>query len=100
MRIVLTHEKKLYVLDEPIPEEPPAGAPQRDAYNKHLNDLVEVSRIMLTTMTPELQKQHEGMTAFDMIDHLKTLYEEQARHERFDVLKALFSTKLSEGSLA
>jgi len=49
-------------------------------------------------MIPELQKQHEGMTAFDMIGHLKTLYEEQARHERFDVSKALFSTKLSEGS--
>ena len=27
MRIVLTHEKKLYVLDEPISEAPPAGAP-------------------------------------------------------------------------
>jgi len=49
-------------------------------------------------MTPELPKQHEGMIAFDMIGHLKTLYEEQARHERFDVSKALFSTNLSEGS--
>jgi len=26
MRIVLTHEKKLYFLDEPIPEAPPDGA--------------------------------------------------------------------------
>ena len=38
------------------------------------------------------------MTVFDMIGHLKTLYVEKARHERFDVSKALFSTKLSEGS--
>lgn len=99
MRIVLTHEKKLYVLDGPIPETPPAGASAalRNAHAKHLNDSVEVSCIMLASMTPELQKQHEGMTAFDMIEHLKTLYEEQARHERFDVSKALFSTKLSEG---
>lgn len=99
MRIVLTHEKKLYVLDGPIPEAPPAGASAalRNAHAKHLNDSVEVSCIMLASMTPELQKQHEGMTAFDMIEHLKTLYEEQARHERFDVSKALFSTKLSEG---
>jgi len=86
MRIVLTHEKKLCVLDEPIPEAPPSGAPaaQRNAYIKHLNDSVEVSCIMLATMTPELQKEHEGMTVFDMIDHLKNLYEEQTRHESFD----------------
>jgi len=100
MRIVLTHEKKLYVLDEPLPEAPLARAPaaQRNAYNRHLNDFVEVSCIMLATMTPELQKQHEGMIEFDMIGHRKTLYKEQVRHERFDVSKALFSTKLSEGS--
>jgi len=78
MRIVLTHEKELYVLDEPLPEPPPAGAPvaQRNAYNRHLNDSVEVSCIMLATMTPKLQKQHEWMIVFDMIGHLKTLYEE------------------------
>lgn len=89
--------RKSCVLDEPIPEEPSAGAPraQRDAYNKHLNDSVEVSCIMLATMTPELHKQHEGLTSLDMIDHLNG---EKARHESFDVSNALFSTKLSEGS--
>ncbi|PNX91697.1 hypothetical protein L195_g047830, partial [Trifolium pratense] len=90
---------KLYVLDEPLHEEaPPVGAPRakRDAYSKHFNDVVEVSCIMLATMTVELQKQHENMVAFNMIEHLKTLYQEQARHERFDVSKALFQTK--EGS--
>ena len=58
MRIVLTHEKKLYVLDEPIPEPPPAGASvaQRNAHTRHVNDSVEVSCIMLATMIPELQK--------------------------------------------
>jgi len=78
MRIVLTHEKKLYVLDEPIPEAPPAGAPaaQRNAHTRHVNDSMEVSCIMLATMTLELQKQHEEMTVVDMIGHLKTLYEE------------------------
>jgi len=44
MRIVLTHEKKLYVLDEPIPEAPPAGASAaiRNAHTRHANDSVEV----------------------------------------------------------
>ncbi|PKI34762.1 hypothetical protein CRG98_044847, partial [Punica granatum] len=49
-------------------------------------------------MDPELQKQHEHMGAYDMILHLMQLYQEQARHERFDVSKALFQAKLTEGS--
>ncbi|PNX61199.1 hypothetical protein L195_g060551, partial [Trifolium pratense] len=32
-------------------------------------------------MTSELQKQLEEMNAFNMIEHFKTLYQEQARIE-------------------
>jgi hypothetical protein len=39
------------------------------------------------------------MAAFDMIGHLKMLYQEQARHERFEVSKTLFQGKLAEGGL-
>ncbi|PKI51197.1 hypothetical protein CRG98_028404 [Punica granatum] len=49
-------------------------------------------------MDPELQKQHEHMEAYDMIVHLRQLYQEQARHERFDVSNTLFQAKLTEGS--
>ncbi|PKI36625.1 hypothetical protein CRG98_042978 [Punica granatum] len=49
-------------------------------------------------MDSELQKQHEHMGAYDMIVHLRQLYQVQARHEQFDVLKALFWAKLIEGS--
>ena len=49
-------------------------------------------------MTSELQKQHEEMEAYDMIEHLKLLYEEQARQERFNISKSLFQCKLAEGS--
>lgn len=45
----------------------------------------------------EIQKQHENMDVFDMIRTLKTLYQDQAMHGRFDVTKALLQTKLSEG---
>jgi len=89
LRIVLKHEKKLYVLDEPLPEAEPPARDQSDAYSKHLNDVVQVSCIMLATINFELENQLENMTTFDMIKHVKTLYEEQARHERFDVSKAL-----------
>ena len=51
LRIVLKQERKMYVLDNEIPDEPPANnAPraERDAYSKHLNDYVDVTCLMLT----------------------------------------------------
>ncbi|KAG8478249.1 hypothetical protein CXB51_028152 [Gossypium anomalum] len=99
LRIVLKQERKLYVIEKPLPDEPPANASKadKDAYKKHLNEMVDVGCLMLA-MNPELQKQHEDMVAYDMIEHLKELYHGQARQERFDISKALFQCKLPEGS--
>lgn len=38
------------------------------------------------------------MAAFNMIEHLRMLYQEQARHERFEVSKTLFQDKVVEGT--
>ena len=63
VRIVLTQERKLYVLENPIPEQPAANAPraQRDAYEKHQSDSMDVVCLMLVTMVPEIQKNLENM---------------------------------------
>ncbi|KAK8701985.1 hypothetical protein V6N13_020358 [Hibiscus sabdariffa] len=53
---------------------------------------------MLATMSPELQKQHEDMNAYDMIQNLKDIYKGQSRQERYETSKALFQCKMSEGS--
>ena len=100
LRIVLKQERKAYVLEQPIPNEPAATAPraERDAHKRHSDDALDVACLMLITMESELQKQHENMGAFDMIEHLKMLFQEQARHERFETSKALFQCKMSEGS--
>ena len=81
LRIVLKQEWKLYVIEQPVPNEPPANSSRadRDAYRKHLDDMVDVGCLMLATMNPELQKQHEDMVAYEMIEHLKELYQGQAR---------------------
>ena len=57
LRIVLRHERKWYVLEEPVGEAPPANATAtvRNAYQNHSNDLVDVGCLMLATMSPELQ---------------------------------------------
>ncbi|XP_052885251.1 uncharacterized protein LOC128293778 [Gossypium arboreum] len=101
LRIVLKQERKLYVSEKSLPDEPPANASRadKDAYKKHLDDMVGVGCLMLATMNPELQKQHEDMVAYDMIEHLKELYQGQARQERFVISKALFQCKLAKGSL-
>ncbi|XP_074572651.1 uncharacterized protein LOC141829140 [Curcuma longa] len=91
LMIVLKQERKLYVLEQPIPEAPAANATrkEKDAYKNHQDNALDVSCIMLATMNSELQKQHENMDAYGMVEHLKQLYQGQARHERFEALKSL-----------
>ena len=82
----------MYVLDNEIPNEPPANnAPrvERDAYSKHLNDSMGVTCLILTTMNSELQKKFEEIEAFDMMVHLMGMFQDQARQERFTTTKAL-----------
>ncbi|KAG8474922.1 hypothetical protein CXB51_031617 [Gossypium anomalum] len=80
LRIVLKQERKLYVIEKPLPDEPPANVSRadKDAYKKHFDEMVDIGCLMLATMNPELQKQHEDMVAYDMIEHLKELYQGQA----------------------
>ncbi|KAG8472690.1 hypothetical protein CXB51_034600 [Gossypium anomalum] len=66
LRIVLKQERKLYVIEKPLPDEPPANASRadKDAYKKHLDEMVDFECLMLATVNPELQKQHEDMALF------------------------------------
>ena len=98
LRIVLKQEKRLYVLDEPLIEEPPATPKNaHDAWLKLVDNSIDVSCLMLATMIPDLQKDLENLGAYDMIIHLKELFQQQARTERFDTVRALHSCKMEEG---
>ncbi|KAK8576146.1 hypothetical protein V6N13_090623 [Hibiscus sabdariffa] len=100
LRIVLKQERKEYVIEEDVPNDPGPNAPSADKekFKKHMDDMLDVGCLMLATMTPELQKQHEHMVAYEMIQNLKEIYEGQARQERYETSKALFQCKMSEGS--
>ena len=67
LRIVLRQEKKLEVLDHPLPVEPArnATAAVREAFEKKKNDSNDVTCLMLV-MSPELQKQFEDSEAYQM----------------------------------
>ena len=100
LRIVLRAEKIAYVLDAPLPVSPSVDASVGDqiAYQKHLDDSIIAACIMLASMSSGLQKQHEAMTAYDIVAHLKELFHEQVRSERFEVSKILFRSRMKEGT--
>ncbi|XP_024314571.1 uncharacterized protein LOC112271070 [Brachypodium distachyon] len=99
LRIVLRHDKKEHVIENPLPEEPAdnATAAVRNAYQRSCDESIEISCLMLAYMEPELQQQFENVEAFDMIETLKGMFQTQARTERFNVWRSFLETKLKEG---
>ncbi|KAJ8768794.1 hypothetical protein K2173_023698 [Erythroxylum novogranatense] len=76
LRIILKQEKKLYVLDNTIPQKPDVNANDEvcERYQCHINDVEQVTYVMLASMSPEFQKQYENMNAPTIILHLKELF--------------------------
>jgi len=99
LRIVLTQERRLYVLDRPIPNEPAKGAPGAEwrAWEKHFDDSLEVSCLMVDTMIPELHEGLDQLMAYEMITRLKEMFSYQIRQDRFETTKALMSCVMAEG---
>ena len=48
-------------------------------------------------MDPELQKKFDQTPAYDMIVALKAMYQTQAKTERYEITKALWSCHMAEG---
>ncbi|KAK8557981.1 hypothetical protein V6N13_050331 [Hibiscus sabdariffa] len=90
---------KEYVIKEHVPNKLGANAPRadKDKFEKHMDDMLDVRCLMFATMTPELQKQHEDMVAYDMIQNLKEIYE-GPHQETYETSKALFQCKMCKGS--
>ena len=75
LKIVLEHERILYVLIDPAPEESAANASRatRNIYLKWLNDRTIVSCIMRAVMNDELSHKFEDSQPKDMIQMLNVL---------------------------
>ncbi|GKD21605.1 retrotransposon protein, putative, ty1-copia subclass [Tanacetum coccineum] len=61
-----------------------------DAYN-------EVACLILGSMTPDLHRQFENSSPYDMIKELKAMFEKQAGVERFDRIQTFHACKQEEG---
>ncbi|KAJ9539238.1 hypothetical protein OSB04_031971 [Centaurea solstitialis] len=100
LMIVLRHERKWYVLEEPLGEAPPANASAavRNAHKKHFDDLLDVGCLMLATMSSDLQTGLINTNAYDMIRQLRDMFQTQARIERYDATKAFNECKMIKGT--
>ncbi|GJQ96707.1 retrotransposon protein, putative, ty1-copia subclass [Tanacetum coccineum] len=99
LKLVLRVEKKMYVIEQPLPAAPAANSEANvllewnaiyDAYN-------EVACLILGSMTPELHRQFENSSPYDMIKELKAMFEKQAGVERFDLIQTFHACKQEEG---
>ncbi|GKB77793.1 zinc finger, CCHC-type containing protein [Tanacetum coccineum] len=69
----------------------------RDAYEALYDAQNEVACLMFGSMSPDLQRTLENYKAYDMIQELKTMFEEQAKHELFETVKAFHACKQEDG---
>ncbi|GJR84814.1 hypothetical protein Tco_0155599 [Tanacetum coccineum] len=93
LRIVLRNEQKLHHLEDALPEAPPASAAVRNAYTHRVDEQQEVACLMVVSMTPEIQKNLEDRTSFEILQELKTMFQQQAEQELFETVKAFHACK-------
>ncbi|GKC41690.1 hypothetical protein Tco_1059412, partial [Tanacetum coccineum] len=96
LRIVLKYEKKMKFVEQPAgPPDPKTDDPDTiDKYYKSVNLEQEVSCLMLSSMSPDLQRTLEKYNAYDMLKELKTMFKEQAKQELFETVKAFHACKV------
>ena len=103
LRIVLKHEWIAYVLDMSLPPLNPlpldATTDEVELFNKHHTDNDTVVCIILTSMSSELQKQHEYMNAYDIMVHLQDLFGARSRSKKYEISKELFTCRMAKGTL-
>nr|KAJ0203071.1 hypothetical protein LSAT_V11C500237330 [Lactuca sativa] len=97
LRIVLKQEKKDYVFERQTSDELPIlPMVAHDAWKKHINDSLDVSCLMLASIVPNLQRDLEHFTVFDMIEYLKQMSGQQDRTEMFEIVRALHGMKMED----
>ncbi|GJW64333.1 retrotransposon protein, putative, ty1-copia subclass [Tanacetum coccineum] len=100
LRIVLMYEKKIKFVEQPTGPAPNLETADPDTIDKYyetVNLEQEVACLLLSSMSPNLQRTLEKYNAYDMLKELKTMFEEQAKQELFEIVKALHACKQEKG---
>ncbi|GJZ06038.1 retrotransposon protein, putative, ty1-copia subclass [Tanacetum coccineum] len=81
----------------PAPNPETANPDTIERYYKSVNVEQEVVCLMLSNMSPDLQRTLENLNAYDMLKKLKTMFEEQAKQELFEAVKVFHACKQEDG---
>ncbi|GJV50315.1 retrotransposon protein, putative, ty1-copia subclass [Tanacetum coccineum] len=96
----IRYDTKMKFVEQPIRPTPDPALPDTiDKYYEFVNLEQEVTCLMLSSMSPDLQRTLEKYNAFDMMKELKTMFEEQAKQELFETVKAFYARKQEDGQL-
>ena len=100
LRILLVGHKKTYVLEKKLGDVPDAGATDamKNAHDVHYDDDIIVWCGMLQSMKVDLQKRFESHAAYEILEELKTMFQTQARAERYEISEKFFTHKMEEHS--
>ncbi|GKD76754.1 hypothetical protein Tco_1339375, partial [Tanacetum coccineum] len=104
LHIVLSVEDKLNYIEHPIPAAPiPAHVGQQvlpealAAHSAWVKRSKEINGLMLMAMDPNIQRNLENLSAYDMLQELKTLFAQQAEHELLQTIREFHTCKHEEG---
>nr|GFA86384.1 zinc finger, CCHC-type [Tanacetum cinerariifolium] len=100
IRIILMYEKKIKFVEQPMGPalDPETADPKTiDKYYETVNLEQEVVCLMLSSMSPELQRTLEKYNSHDMLKELETTFKEQAKHKLFEIVKVFHACKKEEG---
>ena len=100
LKIVLEHERILYVISDPAPEVPAQNARQavKDAYQKWLNDCITMRCIILASMSDELSRRFESAQSEEILQALGDSFGTPDDVERHKASCAIFNTRMKEGA--
>src|SRR3954467_14153521 len=101
LRIILSGGQKDYVLENALGDAPAVDAPadEKAVYQSCKDDYGDIKSTMLFAMQSDLQNRFEDYPGpFEILDELKTMFQTQARSERYEISWKFFNYKMEEGS--
>src|SRR3954470_14491739 len=101
LRIILSSGQKDHVLENALGDAPAATAPadEKAVYQSRKDDYGVIKSTMLFAMESDLQNCFEDYPGpFEILEELKTMFQTQARSERYEISEKFFNCKMEEGS--
>src|SRR4051812_44792796 len=101
LRIILAGGQKDYVLEKALGDAPAIDAPADEnvVYQSRKDDYGVIKSTMLFAMESDLQNRFEEFAGpFEIREELKTMFQTQARSDRYEISEKFFNCKMEEGS--